>query len=263
MDFFEQIDREVPPDPVPGDIDMGGIQRYMLSNMDKPEFQSVVSRIMNKLADGQREDVSGFNFASLTPEKDVTWRFTMVGRAMYCTGNWDEPRCMYNPYPEAAEPAAVLKWMLETANVRAADIAEKKLGHEFRGAKCLELAEQCRAAGVFAYTKKNRPCALDAFARAVELAERALREANNPAQRAAARRMMAVCLANRAGAYLANGPGMDAKEALRDAEKAAKADLTYVKAYHRQARAHEHLGDARKAREVLIRALQMPGMANE
>ncbi|KAI0310340.1 hypothetical protein OF83DRAFT_881799 [Amylostereum chailletii] len=156
-----------------------------------------------------------------------------------------------------------LRWTFETADIRAAEVVADELGHEFRGAKYLDLAEKCRSAGLLAYTKKNRAGALDAFARGTELAESALGEAGDPGQRAAAHRMIAVCLANRAGVYLVDGPGMNAKNALRDAQKAEGADPTYIKAYHRQARAHEHLGDLVKARDVMTRALQISGMENE
>ncbi|KAI0308538.1 hypothetical protein OF83DRAFT_1180693, partial [Amylostereum chailletii] len=127
----------------------------------------------------------------------------------------------------------------------------------------LDLVQQCKDAGKLAYERKNRAGALDAFAAAVDHAMGALKESGNPAHRAGARRALAVCWANRAAALLMEGPGMDAKEALDHAQKAEVADPTYVKAYHRQARAHEILGDVEKAREATRRAMQKPGLQGE
>ncbi|KAI0047326.1 hypothetical protein FA95DRAFT_1595755 [Auriscalpium vulgare] len=131
--------------------------------------------------------------------------------------------------------------------------------HSLEGARAntvdfTNMANSSRQRANEAYAGRDREAALMEYTFAVATLTIVLVEGHGAAEMARARTQLAVCLANRAAAYLLEGPGMDAQRALREGMGAERADASYVKGYLRQMRAHLLLGDVVQARSALERA---------
>ncbi|KAI0047343.1 hypothetical protein FA95DRAFT_1606143 [Auriscalpium vulgare] len=115
------------------------------------------------------------------------------------------------------------------------------------------VADELKKKGNVAFAARDGAAALTAYMDAADHLCTALDKTPNANQDAAAKRLLVICYANCAAVYLLDGKGMDAALAL--GQEAEKADPTYAKGYHRQARSHELLGQIEEARQVLERAL--------
>ncbi|KAI0047342.1 hypothetical protein FA95DRAFT_1606142 [Auriscalpium vulgare] len=136
------------------------------------------------------------------------------------------------------------------------------IGSQFRYEMYVALADEAKKKGNAAFAARDRTGALNAYKDAIDHLSDALRQTPDDKQEAAAKKQLAVCLANRAATHLLEGDGMDAAQALEDGKAAEKLDPTYPKGYHRQARAHELLGQIEEARQVLERALELQDLRN-
>jgi hypothetical protein len=103
-------------------------------------------------------------------------------------------------------------------------------GDQFRFQGYLKLAEKAKDDGNAAFAREDRSAAIEAYSEAMERMRDALEQNPDEEQVAKAVTFLAICLSNRAAAYLMDGEGMDAMKAVRDGEKAESVDPNYVKA---------------------------------
>ncbi|KAI0065791.1 hypothetical protein BV25DRAFT_1836074 [Artomyces pyxidatus] len=130
-------------------------------------------------------------------------------------------------------------------------------GEEFRFRAYTLLSQKAKKAGDDAFGAKDRAVAVKAYGEALDHLDEAMRESHTEEQEQNTKRLIAICLSDRAAAYMLEGEGMEPALALSDAEEAEEADPSHLKAYHRQAKALQLLGEHGKAREVIKRALKL------
>lgn len=122
-------------------------------------------------------------------------------------------------------------WRVETAEeAQSLHDGVDKLNQ--RGVKIsLDLAENDKAAGNYAFQKRDRFAAIKFYTDAIGHLLDALSQKPLPSDEARANKLMCVCFANRSATYLLPGDGIDLKKALADGESAEKVDPDYAKAY--------------------------------
>ncbi|TFY57948.1 hypothetical protein EVJ58_g6718 [Rhodofomes roseus] len=132
-------------------------------------------------------------------------------------------------------------------------------------AKATKRAEEEKRLGNEAVGRKDRTAAVKHYSEAFEFYADAFSQKPTATadEEHGIKRSMAICLANRAAAWLMEGEGRDAKKALADAERAAAFDEDYGKAYYRQAKAHQLLDAREKSIDVLTSALKRPSLASD
>ncbi|KAI0065795.1 hypothetical protein BV25DRAFT_1821481 [Artomyces pyxidatus] len=158
---------------------------------------------------------------------------------------------------------APFTWGIETPAQAELHSELAMLGKEHRLDAYIAYAHKEKDEGNAAFAKKDRARALAAYSEAVVYATSAAQQGGNEKRTKEAERLLAVCLSNRAATHLLEGEGMDARNALHDAEAAEEHDPSYVKGYYRQSRAHEVIGDTEKAIIVMERALASPRVVDK
>jgi hypothetical protein len=122
-------------------------------------------------------------------------------------------------------------WRVETPE-EAQGIADGIHARNRVGTKSgLEYAEECKARGNNAFTKKDRKGALEGYGDAINALKTAMAQKPDDAEEKKGYRMLAVCHSNRAATYLLPSTGQDAEKALKDGEQAEHFDPTYSKGY--------------------------------
>ncbi|KAI0310336.1 hypothetical protein OF83DRAFT_1155473 [Amylostereum chailletii] len=130
----------------------------------------------------------------------------------------------------------------------------------------LGASRRWKRVGNEAYAEKDAAQALTAYTSGIDhldLAVKGFGSKMSPDALDAVRELLGTCHANRAAVYLWHGKEFSPKKAEADGRLAEKADPGYAKAYYRQARAHECLGDMGKACEVLRRALRQEELMDD
>ncbi|KAH9831777.1 uncharacterized protein C8Q71DRAFT_780277 [Rhodofomes roseus] len=156
-------------------------------------------------------------------------------------------------------------WRLETAE-EIEQVASGVHDLNVKGvAKATRRAEEEKRLGNEAVGRKDRTAAVKHYSEAFEFYADAFSQKPTATadEEHGIKRSMAICLANRAAAWLMEGEGRDAKKALADAERAAAFDEDYGKAYYRQAKAHQLLDAREKSIDVLTSALKRPSLASD
>ena len=97
--------------------------------------------------------------------------------------------------------------------------------------KATRRAEEEKQLGNDAIGRKDRTAAVKHYSEAYQFLADAIAQNAIDEEKRDIKRKMAICLSNRAAAWLLDGQGQDAKKALQDAEKAATIDEDYGKAY--------------------------------
>ncbi|KAI0065796.1 hypothetical protein BV25DRAFT_1595569 [Artomyces pyxidatus] len=156
-------------------------------------------------------------------------------------------------------------WELERPEAAELHSEIAMMGREYRLEAYVKLAQTAKAAGNTAFAQKDREGAVKAYTEAIEQATIAIEEgaSEESVERSGVHLLLAVCLSNRAATYLLQGDDLDAHKALRDAEMAERSDKSYVKAYYRQSRAHELLGDINSAKAAIERALSCASITDK
>ncbi|KAI0047330.1 hypothetical protein FA95DRAFT_1230966 [Auriscalpium vulgare] len=156
----------------------------------------------------------------------------------------------FTPYTASLAPALATLPAPMTYNIRPLE------GARVNAASSVGMANSLRQRGNEAYAARNPKEALVSYTMAVTTLAMAvaLLEGHGAVEIAPLHAQLAVCLANRAAAFLLEGPDMDTQRALSDGMSAERADAGYVKGYLRQMRAHLLLGDVVQARSALERA---------
>ncbi len=99
----------------------------------------------------------------------------------------------------------------------------------------LSAAEESKRKGNVLYTQRDRLGAINAYSDAINRLMNALRSDPNREKNKGAEKLLAVCCANRAAAYLLPGQGVDRGSDLhdvwKDGELAIRADPSYAKGY--------------------------------
>ncbi|KAF9533411.1 hypothetical protein CPB83DRAFT_782965 [Crepidotus variabilis] len=124
-------------------------------------------------------------------------------------------------------------------------------------------AEKAKNEGNKSFSKKDREAALKSYKQALDLVEDVLCQKPTEAEEKAAKKLQAICFANRAAAYMIPGEGCDASKALEDGKAAEAADPSYNKSYIRQASAYQSLGDLDGAKDAIARALKRKDLEND
>lgn len=96
-------------------------------------------------------------------------------------------------------------------------------------AQGLRNAEREKASGNAAIARKDRTKAVAHYTEAIECLVDASAQKPTDEEEKQLERLWVVCFANRAAAWLLEGPGQDAKKALDDATEAVKRDEGYAK----------------------------------
>lgn len=126
---------------------------------------------------------------------------------------------------------APFTWRLETNEE--SDIVNEGV-HELneRGVKSsLRLATEQKLAGNAYFSRKDREGALRAYRETIDHLWDALAQNPDEHDKQTIKKNLAVCYANRAAALLIDGPGIDAKAALKDGELAEHWDPSYAKGW--------------------------------
>jgi hypothetical protein len=84
--------------------------------------------------------------------------------------------------------------------------------------------------GNTAFAQRRREPALEAYSRAIEIYDAVVAQRLDPDHTANTNTQLTICYANRAAAWLLDGPGEDAQKALEDGRAAEKVDPGYAKA---------------------------------
>ncbi|KAF9446927.1 hypothetical protein P691DRAFT_803272 [Macrolepiota fuliginosa MF-IS2] len=131
----------------------------------------------------------------------------------------------------------------------------------------LSMAKEYKSKGNQLYSQRNRKGAIYEYTNAIDRLMNALRSDPNRDKNKDAERLLAVCCANRAAAYLMPGDDVDVDsdlhEAWKDGEIAIRADPSYAKGYIRVSTAHQRLRNIKKAKETLVRGLRRTDLQNE
>ncbi|CAA7267660.1 unnamed protein product [Cyclocybe aegerita] len=127
----------------------------------------------------------------------------------------------------------------------------------------LVLAEKAKVVGNNAFSQKDRKAAVKAYGEALSWLLDVLAQKPDTADEEKAKKLQAVCYANRAAAYLIPGEGINLRKALQDGKDAEKADPGYAKAYVRQATANQLLGKKDDALDAIARALRCKDLEND
>ncbi|RDB23978.1 hypothetical protein Hypma_008832 [Hypsizygus marmoreus] len=158
---------------------------------------------------------------------------------------------------------APFHWRLET-RTEADSLKEGIYQLNENGAqKALESAHKLKASGNASFGRKDRTSALKAYSDAINALDDVLAMTPDIKDEKQAKKQLAICFGNRAAAYLMPGEGMDAVKALHDGEAAEAADPSYAKAYIRQATAQQIMGKSQMAKDVIARALRLPGLEDD
>ncbi|KAF9078765.1 hypothetical protein BDP27DRAFT_1281539 [Rhodocollybia butyracea] len=105
--------------------------------------------------------------------------------------------------------------------------------------------------------------AADKFHEAGEHVKDLLEQELDASDAAIARRLLAVCYANRAMVWLMPGKIRDLRRCVEDALKAEDSDPSYSKAYLRQSRGYQGLGEFDKAMDTVARALSREDLKDD
>ncbi|KAI0309842.1 hypothetical protein OF83DRAFT_1071407 [Amylostereum chailletii] len=130
----------------------------------------------------------------------------------------------------------------------------------------INVGQGWKTTGNEAYAKKDIALALESYTHGIEHLDYTLKEYGLKMKldkSDTVRKLLAVFLANRAAVYLWDSKEFSPQKAEEDGRRSEDADPAYAKAYYRQARAHECLGDIAKARNVLNRALRREELKND
>ncbi|KAI0795564.1 hypothetical protein C8Q75DRAFT_803434 [Abortiporus biennis] len=154
-------------------------------------------------------------------------------------------------------------WRLETRE-EAQDVADGVDRRNKAGvAKGLRDADKAKALGNQAISQKNRKNAVKYYTDAINSLTDALAQMPTEEEEREGKAMLSICLANRAAAHLMDGEGQSPKEALNDGKLSVKLNESYAKAYYRQAKALELLGNIEESINVLADALSKPQLAED
>ncbi|KAI0340343.1 hypothetical protein BDW22DRAFT_1360285 [Trametopsis cervina] len=173
-----------------------------------------------------------------------------------------------SPHVDALRPfldslPAPFMWRVETPE-EAAEVAAGVHEKNVQGvALGMSTAQTEKTLGNKALGQKNRDEAVKHYTEAIECLRDAISQNPTKEQEKEIEELFSVCFTNRSAAWMMEGNGIDLKKALEDAEEAAQWNGDYHKAYYRQAKSHQLLGDTTRAVEVLIGALSRPKLAGE
>lgn len=173
-----------------------------------------------------------------------------------------------SPHVDALRPfldslPAPFSWRLETPE-EAEGVGSGVHNLNVKGiAKATKRAEEEKRLGNEAIGRKDRASAVKHYSEAYEFLADAIAQNPVDGEKRDIKRAMAICLANRAAAWLMEGEGQDAKTALTDAERATTFDENYGKAYYRQAKAHQLLDARESSINVLTAALKRASLASD
>ncbi|KAI0080448.1 hypothetical protein K474DRAFT_1615593 [Panus rudis PR-1116 ss-1] len=155
------------------------------------------------------------------------------------------------------------KWRVETPE-EAQEVAEGVDAKNKVGVvKGLEKAEAEKSLGNQAIGRKDRKAAVTHYTKALEYLHHAAVQKPTEEQDMKIRKLLSVCLANRAAAWQLDGPGQDPKKALKDSQEALTFDNLYSKAYYRAARSYKLLSEPESAAKILIEGLRKPELASD
>jgi hypothetical protein len=84
--------------------------------------------------------------------------------------------------------------------------------------------------GNTAFAQRRREPAPEAYSRTIEIYDAMVAQRLDPDHTADTNKQITICYANRAAAWLLDGPGFDAQKALEDGRVAEKVDPSYAKA---------------------------------
>ncbi|KAL4247543.1 hypothetical protein ABKN59_007345 [Abortiporus biennis] len=158
---------------------------------------------------------------------------------------------------------SIKRWRLETRE-EAQDVADGVDRRNKAGvAKGLRDADKAKALGNQAISQKNRKNAVKYYTDAINSLTDALAQMPTEEEERKGKAMLSICLANRAAAHLMDGEGQSPKEALNDGKLSVKFNESYAKAYYRQAKALELLGNIEESINVLADALSKPQLAED
>ncbi|KAF8226164.1 hypothetical protein L208DRAFT_1454009 [Tricholoma matsutake] len=124
-------------------------------------------------------------------------------------------------------------------------------------------AEEKKKIGNAAFARKDYSTASRAYSDAIEDLLDVLSQKPDLDSEKKAKKLLAICHANRAAAYLISGEGSDATKALGDGKAAEVNDPSYAKGYIRQATAYQVLGDLESAKDAVARALGRQELEND
>ncbi|KAF8162969.1 hypothetical protein B0H34DRAFT_301903 [Crassisporium funariophilum] len=127
----------------------------------------------------------------------------------------------------------------------------------------MSLATKAKTTGNDAFHKQDRISALRAYSEALKHLIDVLCQKPDSELEGKAKKLQAVCYANRAAAYLIPGKGIDMNRALKDGQDSEKADPSYNKAYIRQATSSRMLGKMDDAQDAIVRALRRKDLEND
>ncbi|XP_006464176.1 hypothetical protein AGABI2DRAFT_226231 [Agaricus bisporus var. bisporus H97] len=129
-------------------------------------------------------------------------------------------------------------------------------------------AEECKDEGNKLFNKRDRHGAILAYTTAIDILMNAFRSDPNQKKNRDAEKLLAVCSANRAAAYLLpdssqTGDMEDLHEAWKDGEVAICTYPSYAKGYVRISTAHQRLGNTQKAKEAIARGLRRTDLRDD
>lgn len=160
-----------------------------------------------------------------------------------------QPKCLpeYLFIPIALEPSlsALLpfldtlpgpfQYMVETPQLAQSLNKVAIAGTYFRASSYFELAEKHKLTGNAAFDLRDRTLALKEYGLALDRLDDCLDTGeevrNDEVYQRKVTKLKAVCLSNRAAAWMLEGEGMDVDKALKDGHQAEEADPSYVKSY--------------------------------
>lgn len=125
---------------------------------------------------------------------------------------------------------APFKWSIEIPQFASKldDYLDQRMRDKL--ASYMDAAEAAKAEGNRAFKEKDFKTAIEEYGKAIDRAkEVAFSDRGEEEAGQAARRLLAVCYANRAAAYLLPGDELDVEKALEDGQKAEKYNPDYAK----------------------------------
>ncbi|KAI0088310.1 hypothetical protein BDY19DRAFT_891241 [Irpex rosettiformis] len=158
---------------------------------------------------------------------------------------------------------APFTWRVETPE-EAAEVASGVHEQNAKGvARGWSSGQTEKSLGNKALANNDSQKAVAHYTEAIESLQHAMSQNPTKEEKKSISELISVCFANRSAAWMLQGRGVDPKKALRDAEEADIWNENYIKAYYRQAKSHQLLGQTTKAIEVLRGALARPTLNND
>ena len=131
---------------------------------------------------------------------------------------------------------APFHWRVESRDEAEMANEVKTTGNPYQKsiAASMVLAENAKFSGNEAFSRKDREIALNEYTAALRHLANVLAQTPTPNEEEKARKLRAVCYANRSATYMLPGPGANVENALDDGKAAENADQGYAKASVKQ-----------------------------